>query len=147
MEKNLNMSPCRHLSDQHHHQPQSRGSLPTKKERKRLTLQCFEHKGFRAVSENTWKETRGYTFSAHNLLNSAIFFTWLSIKLWPPNPGFTDIINTRSTTAWKKKWNIVIRMSGHVSLSRYWWIDEKSSQTSAKATSNILLQTLWLHAA
>ena len=40
-----------------------------------------------------------YTFSAHNLLKSEIFFTWLSMKLWPPNPGFTDIINTRSTTA------------------------------------------------
>lgn len=45
------------------------------------------------------------TFSAHNLLKSDIFFTWLSMKLCPPNPGFTDIINTKSTTVIKKKDN------------------------------------------
>lgn len=43
------------------------------------------------------------TFSAHILLKSDIFFTWLSMKLCPPNPGFTDIINTKSTTVNQKK--------------------------------------------
>lgn len=44
-----------------------------------------------------------YTFSAHILLKSEIFFTWLSIKLCPPKPGLTDIIRTRSTTVHMQK--------------------------------------------
>ena len=37
------------------------------------------------------------TFSLHMRLSSLIFCTWLSMNFWPPKPGFTDMMSTRST--------------------------------------------------
>mmetsp|Transcript_28539 Transcript_28539/g.76247 ORF Transcript_28539/g.76247 Transcript_28539/m.76247 type:complete len:259 (-) Transcript_28539:185-961(-) len=35
----------------------------------------------------------------HIAFKSLIFWTWDSMKLWPPKPGFTDIMRTRSTSS------------------------------------------------
>mmetsp|Transcript_15894 Transcript_15894/g.39958 ORF Transcript_15894/g.39958 Transcript_15894/m.39958 type:complete len:263 (-) Transcript_15894:193-981(-) len=35
----------------------------------------------------------------HITFKSLIFWTWDSMKLWPPKPGFTDIMRTRSTSS------------------------------------------------
>lgn len=32
-------------------------------------------------------------------LSARILATWLSMKLWPPNPGLTLMMSTRSTTS------------------------------------------------
>lgn len=39
------------------------------------------------------------TLALSMALSSLILCTWLSMKLCPPNPGFTDMIRIRSTTA------------------------------------------------
>ena len=86
--------------DRLHHPLRSMGSLPTTK---KMKCQCVcnpRNAGKEKCINKTEKATKrgNCTFSAHNLLKSEIFFTWLSIKLCPPKPGFTDMIKTKSTT-------------------------------------------------
>mmetsp|Transcript_114111 Transcript_114111/g.243356 ORF Transcript_114111/g.243356 Transcript_114111/m.243356 type:complete len:312 (-) Transcript_114111:50-985(-) len=38
-------------------------------------------------------------FALHMAFSSLILSTWDSMKLWPPKPGFTDMISTRSTSS------------------------------------------------
>mmetsp|Transcript_9758 Transcript_9758/g.26345 ORF Transcript_9758/g.26345 Transcript_9758/m.26345 type:complete len:222 (-) Transcript_9758:104-769(-) len=38
-------------------------------------------------------------FASHMAFNSLIFCTWDSMKLWPPKPGFTDMMRMRSTSS------------------------------------------------
>mmetsp|Transcript_20675 Transcript_20675/g.45362 ORF Transcript_20675/g.45362 Transcript_20675/m.45362 type:complete len:219 (+) Transcript_20675:214-870(+) len=37
--------------------------------------------------------------AVQSFLSSLIFCTWESMKLWPPKPGLTDMMSTRSTSA------------------------------------------------
>ena len=91
-----------HFWDQLHHPLQSMGSLPAKINKKtKCEWLWSSYKMYKTYQRKATKDKiymENHTFSAHILLKSEIFFTWLSIKLCPPNPGFTDMIKTRSTT-------------------------------------------------